>query len=68
MKPYLRALGATGSLALVLAVSQPVLAQKDGGVLRLYSPASPASMSNLEEATIVAEMPMMGVFNNLDPL
>jgi peptide/nickel transport system substrate-binding protein len=65
MKPYLRALAATGSLALVLAVSQPVLAQKHGGVLRLYSPASPASMSNLEEATIVAEMPTMGVFNNL---
>jgi peptide/nickel transport system substrate-binding protein len=65
MKPYLRALAATGSLALVLVVSQPVLAQKQGGVLRLYSPASPASMSNLEEATIVAEMPTMGVFNNL---
>ena len=65
MKPYLRALAATVSLALVLVVSQPVLAQKQGGVLRLYSPASPASMSNLEEATIVAEMPTMGVFNNL---
>jgi peptide/nickel transport system substrate-binding protein len=65
MKPYLRALAATVSLPLVLAVSEPVLAQKQGGVLRLYSPASPASMSNLEEATIVAEMPTMGVFNNL---
>src|SRR5690348_5553790 len=63
MKPYLRALAA--SLALVLAAAHPVLAQKHGGLLRLYSPASPASMSNLEEATIVGEMPTMGVFNNL---
>jgi peptide/nickel transport system substrate-binding protein len=40
-------------------------AQKAGGILRLYSPASPANMSMLEAPTIVAEMPMMGVFNNL---
>jgi peptide/nickel transport system substrate-binding protein len=31
----------------------------------MYSPDSPASMSILEEATVFAEGPMMGVFNNL---
>ena len=31
----------------------------------MYNPDSPASMSIHEEATIVAERPMMGVFNNL---
>ena len=31
----------------------------------MYSPDSPASMSVLEEATVFAEGPMMGVFNNL---
>src|SRR5215470_7730396 len=41
------------------------LAQKTGGVLKLYSPDNPASMSLLEEVTLVAEVPMMGVFNNL---
>jgi peptide/nickel transport system substrate-binding protein len=52
--------------ALLIAIlGGAAFAQKRGGVLRLYSPASPASMSLLEEVTIVAEMPMMGVFNNL---
>jgi hypothetical protein len=40
-------------------------AQTPGGVLRIYSPDSPASMSPLEEATAFAVGPMMGVFNNL---
>jgi peptide/nickel transport system substrate-binding protein len=31
----------------------------------MYTPDSPASMSIHEEATFVAEGPMMGVFNNL---
>jgi peptide/nickel transport system substrate-binding protein len=50
-------------LAAVAAV--PALAQKPGGILKMYSPDSPASMSIHEEATFVAEGPMMGVFNNL---
>src|SRR5258708_1240884 len=41
------------------------LAQKPGGILRMYSPDSPSSMSIHEEATVFAEGPMMGVFNNL---
>jgi len=39
--------------------------KKTGGILKMYSPDSPASMSIHEEATFVAEGPMMGVFNNL---
>ena len=45
--------------------AKPALAQKPGGILKMYSPDSPASMSIHEEATVFAEGPMMGVFNNL---
>ncbi len=41
------------------------LAQRSGGILKIYSPDSPASMSTLEETTNFAVGPMMGVFNNL---
>src|SRR5260221_2017245 len=34
-------------------------------VSKMYSPDTPASMSIHEEATVFAEGPMMGVFNNL---
>src|SRR5215831_10598523 len=40
-------------------------AQKVGGILKMYTVDGPASMSILEEATVFAERPMMGVFNNL---
>ena len=43
----------------------PAPAQKSGGILRVYLTASPPNMSMLELATIVGEMPVMGVFNNL---
>jgi len=49
----------------ILASANLALAQKTGGILRFYSPDSPASMSIHEEATVYAEAPMMGVFNNL---
>ena len=39
--------------------------EKPGGILRLYMIDSPASMSIHEESTVVAQRPMMGVFNNL---
>ena len=48
-----------------LAVGNSALAQKAGGTLRVISPDSPATMSILEEATVFAVGPMMGVFNNL---
>jgi peptide/nickel transport system substrate-binding protein len=56
---------AMGGLLIALAAGDPAVAQKSGGILRMYSPDSPASMSIHEEATVFAEGPMMGVFNNL---
>ena len=60
-------LRAATAIALLIAISGggTAFAQKQGGILRMYSPHSPASMSILEEATVFAEGPMMGVFNNL---
>jgi peptide/nickel transport system substrate-binding protein len=51
----------------LIAVSAggPAFAQKQGGILRMYTPDSPASMSIHEEATVFSQGPMMGVFNNL---
>ena len=60
-------LAALSALVITVVAGQQVSAEKRGGILKLASPASPASMSPMEEATIVAEMPMMGVFNNLIP-
>jgi peptide/nickel transport system substrate-binding protein len=60
-----------GVLASVLGVlagmasGSTALAQKPGGILKVYTPDSPATMSILEEATSYAVGPMMGVFNNL---
>src|SRR5246500_168417 len=60
-------LRAATAIALLIAISGggTAFAQKQGGILGMYSPDSPASMSILEEATVFAEGPMMGVFNNL---
>src|SRR5580704_9422008 len=52
------------ALALTL-ISASALAQKSGGILKIPHGDSPASMSIHEESTIVAEGPMMAVFNNL---
>jgi len=57
--------GVTAALLVSAAVAMPGFAQKSGGVLRLSHFDSPASMSILEEATVAAERPVMGVFNNL---
>src|SRR5215831_14290016 len=48
-----------------LAVASSANAQRRGGVLRIYSYDSPASMSIHEEALNSAQNPMMAVFNNL---
>jgi hypothetical protein len=37
------------------AAAGPAFAQKQGGILRMYSPDSPASMSIREESTVFAE-------------
>jgi peptide/nickel transport system substrate-binding protein len=65
MRRDLHVLAAAGSLLLALSLADAALAQKQGGILKMYSPDSPASMSILEEGTVFAEGPMMGVFNNL---
>ena len=54
-------------LAVMLAfgASDMALAQKPGGVLRVYHRDSPASMSIHEEGTYSVIMPIMPVFNNL---
>jgi hypothetical protein len=65
MKRELRVLATTGALSLALVVNHAAFAQKSGGILKMYSPDSPASMSIHEEATAFAEGPMIGVFNNL---
>jgi peptide/nickel transport system substrate-binding protein len=59
--------GCIGIAALLFGVmaANMALAQKQGGVLRVFHRDSPASMSILEEGSISAIMPMMGVFNNL---
>lgn len=62
-----------GSKTLLIAVPliaimggvQPVLAQKSGGILRVYHRDSPPSMSIHEEATNSTVQPIMSVMNNL---
>jgi len=63
----MRYLGAFAMAAplLVAVAAEPASAQKMGGILKMYSPDSPASMSIHEEATPVATRPVMAVFNNL---
>src|SRR5215831_5718963 len=56
---------AAGPLLVALLAAAPASAQKAGGTLTMYTVDSPASMSIFEEATVFAERPMMGVFNNL---
>jgi len=65
MKRHLGAFAITAPLLVSLFAVGPALGQKSGGILRMYSPDSPASMSILEEGTVFAQGPMMGVFNNL---
>jgi hypothetical protein len=64
MTRYLGSMAAILGLVIALFAMPTALAQKPGGVLRMYSPDSPASMSIHEEATVFAEGPMMGVFKH----
>ena len=60
-----RLLAASCGVVAAIAVAGPALAQKPGGVLRMFISDSPASMSIHEESTRLAGTPMMAVFNNL---
>src|SRR5438309_7343799 len=62
---HLHAAMIAGALLVGFGISNPAVAQKQGGILKVYHRDSPASMSILEEATISTVVPMMGVFNNL---
>jgi peptide/nickel transport system substrate-binding protein len=61
MRRLFQALVALG----VMLSAGAAMAQKQGGILRVYHRDSPASMSIHEEGTVGVIMPMMGVFNNL---
>jgi peptide/nickel transport system substrate-binding protein len=65
MKRIVWAFATAGCLMLMLAAANPAIAQKQGGILRIYHRDSPASMSIHEEGTVGVMLPMMGVFNNL---
>lgn len=65
MRHFLRAFSLAGLSSVMIVAGGSALAQKPGGILRVYLTASPANMSMLELPTIAGEMPMMGVFNNL---
>ena len=65
MHQSLRTLAPMLALLPVLFVCHTATAQKPGGVLKTYNPDSPGGMSIMEEATVFAAGPMMGVFNNL---
>jgi peptide/nickel transport system substrate-binding protein len=65
MMRHLLVTAVAGAVLAGLGGSHPALAQKQGGILKVYHRDSPASMSILEEATISTVLPMMGVFNNL---
>src|SRR6266436_5215692 len=60
-----QALALAGALVAGSVLATDAVAQKPGGVLKMYFFDSPASMSIHEEATIAGQGPMMGVFNNL---
>ena len=53
------------AFVLSLLLHGAALAQTPGGILRMYTPDSPGGMSVHEEATVFAQGPMAGVFNNL---
>src|SRR3546814_17902178 len=54
-----------GPLIAIMGGIQTALAQKSGGILKIYHRDSPPSMSIHEEATNSTVQPMMNVMNNL---
>jgi peptide/nickel transport system substrate-binding protein len=60
-----RAAAVASALLIAISVGGTAFAQKRGGILKMYSPDSPPTMSILEEATLTSQAPLMSVFNNL---
>jgi peptide/nickel transport system substrate-binding protein len=54
-----------GAMAVLLACSSAAVAQKSGGVLKIYHRDNPPSASIHEEATNSTVVPFMSLFNNL---
>ena len=54
-----------GALAALLCSTGTALAQKSGGVLKVYHRENPPSASILEESTASTTIPFMPIFNNL---
>src|ERR1044072_4057134 len=65
LKGSIRTLAAAGAMLVAALGAEPAMAQKPGGVLKLFSSNTPASMSIHDESTRYAVTPVMGVFNNL---
>jgi peptide/nickel transport system substrate-binding protein len=65
MMRHLLATVVASAVLVSLGVPSSAVAQKQGGILKVYHRDSPASMSILEEATISTVLPMMGIVNNL---
>ncbi len=59
------AIWALATVVAAIGATAPVLAQKQGGTLRIYHRDSPPSASIHEEATVSTNLPFMGVYNNL---
>jgi peptide/nickel transport system substrate-binding protein len=64
MTRNLRAAIGAGAFLVAIAAAVPAAGQQRGGTLRMYNPESIASLSMLEEFAN-AELPIMGMFNNL---
>jgi peptide/nickel transport system substrate-binding protein len=65
MTSKLCAAAAASALLTVISIGSTASAQKQRGILKMYSNDSPASVSIHEEADYFSQRPMMGVFNNL---
>src|SRR5262252_6576219 len=65
MTQALCAWGVAAALLAAMSTTNPVLAQKSGGILRVHALDSPPSLSMHEEVDAVPARAMMGVFNNL---
>jgi peptide/nickel transport system substrate-binding protein len=64
MNRNIRGFWAMSAFLAALSIAATASAQKSGGVLRMYNPERVASLSMLEEFAN-AELPAMGLFNNL---
>jgi peptide/nickel transport system substrate-binding protein len=65
MAQDLRASAIAAALLAAVSTTEPALAQKQGGILRVHALDSPPSLSMHEEVDAVPARAMMGVFNNL---